>query len=597
MSTEALLARARAHFRGRCDEARELLGQARFGELESELERDPASFLADESKLVVFAAEARQAVLLLEEAERTHARAHATGPHLEEVRSSIDRFMQVQCAQLDQRVRARTLGLASRLSSMQQQLDSLASTRAQLFELQRRVEVSEVAVAELASMAEQRVGEAIESTLRPHEARLNAQLADEARKAKAEGSAAAERALAKHAVDVQSRLDESHLASAKLGAAFSAKVTELQLQARELDAARVGSQLLQTRLQQNEARLAALEEAMHLAGQAKLDALEPDGMNISGVDAVQQGVPVVSMGMVRATLARRAEVERQVRADELRVAEQAGATEWLRTPGLGSDLLTAGFVNLEKGGLTDAHMVGVALLILLKVKASLNRLDLHNSKIGDAGAALLAPLFKSMAPLNVLVLAKNQIGDKGATALAQAFCSMASLRELGLGSNQIGDVGATELAQAFPSMASLNRLDLENNQIGDVGAAELAQALPSMESLQALGLDGNQIGDVGATKLAQAFRSMASLQALGLDGNQIGDVGATELARAFPSMASLNRLDLENNQIGDVGAAALAQALPSMKSLDSLWIGGNKMRNSCSKDEIRSAFSFKHVNL
>jgi hypothetical protein len=274
---------------------------------------------------------------------------------------------------------------------------------------------------------------------------------------------------------------------------------------------------------------------------------------------VQQGVPAARMGMIRATLARRAEDERHEREDELRAAERAEALEWLHSQGLGSDLLTASYVNLEKRGLIDGHMAGVALL--LKVNTSLNRLDLDNNTIGDAGIVLLAPLFKSMASLKTLWLSCNKIGDAGAAALAPAFKSMASLNVLRLDHNQIGDAGAAALAPAFKSMASLNRLDLDNNQIGNKGAAALAPA----------------------------FKSMASLEKLYLYDNKIGDSGAAALAQAFPSMVSLEILSLYNNKIGDSGAVALATALPSMASLKTLYLSSNKM-GSPVKNAIRSAF-------
>jgi Ran GTPase-activating protein (RanGAP) involved in mRNA processing and transport len=224
----------------------------------------------------------------------------------------------------------------------------------------------------------------------------------------------------------------------------------------------------------------------------------------------------------------------ELRAARLRLEElrrEQGALEWLHSQGLGSDLLKASYVNLEKRGLTDTHMARVALL--LKVNASLNRLDLDNNTIGDAGAVALAPAFKSMASLKELYLYNNQIGDAGATELAPAFKSMASLNWLFLSNNQIGDAGAAALAPAFKTMASLEKLYLYNNQIGDSGAAALATALPSMASLKELSIGGNQIGDAGAVALAPAFKSMASLKELYLFDNKMGDSGKNAIRSAF----------------------------------------------------------------
>ncbi|WP_341793685.1 hypothetical protein [Rickettsia endosymbiont of Ceutorhynchus obstrictus] len=75
-------------------------------------------------------------------------------------------------------------------------------------------------------------------------------------------------------------------------------------------------------------------------------------------------------------------------------------------------------------------------------------LDLHNNKMGDEGARLIAELLKTNTSLIYLDLAMNNISNEGARAVIEALQKNINITDLDLGENNI-DHENTEIIEGY----------------------------------------------------------------------------------------------------------------------------------------------------
>ena len=127
----------------------------------------------------------------------------------------------------------------------------------------------------------------------------------------------------------------------------------------------------------------------------------------------------------------------------------------------------------------------------------------------------------------------SKIRTAGALTLADALAKNQTLQRLDLQDNQIGEAGALAIAKAIEHnpQISLQYLNLRNNQIGNAGTKGLARALKKNQSLQILDLAVNAIGSPGAQALVQAIgdNPQLPLQQLNLEHNYMTPTNLTQI--------------------------------------------------------------------
>jgi uncharacterized protein (TIGR02996 family) len=276
------------------------------------------------------------------------------------------------------------------------------------------------------------------------------------------------------------------------------------------------------------------------------------------------------------------------RADTLEVLDLTLARESLDDTTLRE---LAACTKLRSLALFSCEHVTSAGLAALAQMTGLERLDLRNCKLDDAGATWLAGLplrnvwfnaigavtpegmrILAAAPLEKLDLYGQGLGDDHLRALADhatladltlspeldlrrpgmvALASMAKLRRLVLHSAQLDPVAATWLSQSH----ALRILDLGHcKDIHDDALAAIA-TLPELRAL-----------DIGATSVTRdGVRALRGtpLQALDLSFLELGDSCAELLA----SLPQLEQLALGWTGAGDAVVDALLQ-LPKLEYLD-----------------------------
>ncbi len=151
----------------------------------------------------------------------------------------------------------------------------------------------------------------------------------------------------------------------------------------------------------------------------------------------------------------------------------------------------AQLTGLRLLGLRDCRGVGDAELRHLAsgpLAASLTRLVLRNTAVGDSGVACLSGLVR----LNGLDLHRcRRVGPAGLAALA----ALRGLQELSLSSCATGAQPA-QLAEALAELTGLLRLDLTGHAVKGEAAAALL-GLPSLTVLMAGSIDARGGGGAG----------------------------------------------------------------------------------------------------
>eukprot|EP01104_Vermistella_antarctica_P002503 TRINITY_DN12740_c0_g1_i1.p1 TRINITY_DN12740_c0_g1~~TRINITY_DN12740_c0_g1_i1.p1 ORF type:complete len:898 (+),score=381.01 TRINITY_DN12740_c0_g1_i1:140-2833(+) len=151
---------------------------------------------------------------------------------------------------------------------------------------------------------------------------------------------------------------------------------------------------------------------------------------------------------------------------------------------------------------------------------SLTELRLHHNCIDDDGASDLAQNFSTHTALRVVDLSDNQIGDNGVLSLVTSLSNgECQVQKVQLSNNMVGDAGATHIGDLLKANQNITSVCLDGNQIGDSGAAALAEALQDNETVTEVDLSNNQIGAGGAAALHKMLEINVSIRTLKLGGN------------------------------------------------------------------------------
>lgn len=111
------------------------------------------------------------------------------------------------------------------------------------------------------------------------------------------------------------------------------------------------------------------------------------------------------------------------------------------------------------------------------------RLSLPGKRIGDGGAAAIAPALPGIRSVD---LRSNNIGDDGTVAIASA------LREAAATAMAVSRGGERKGGASALGLCVLESLSLAGNRIGDVGAAALGEVLEGGREDSRRGYDGQE---------------------------------------------------------------------------------------------------------
>jgi len=172
---------------------------------------------------------------------------------------------------------------------------------------------------------------------------------------------------------------------------------------------------------------------------------------------------------------------------------------------------------------------------------SLQNLNLDENKIEEIGANALGEMLQTNQGLHCLSVIS-------ALVVCEPFLSKLpmnkTLQRLNLAQNNLADAGAVQLAQILSSNEGLVHLDISGNAIEDPGAQAIFQALENNKFLQVLIMESNYCRDHGANALATLLRQTnIALQNVNLNWNFITKAGLQSISESTQNQIIL----LENN--------------------------------------------------
>jgi Ran GTPase-activating protein (RanGAP) involved in mRNA processing and transport len=186
-------------------------------------------------------------------------------------------------------------------------------------------------------------------------------------------------------------------------------------------------------------------------------------------------------------------------------------------------------------------------------------ISLHNAKIGDDGAQVLAEF----------------LGGYAATPDRNPF----GIEVLELPMNGITPRGAAQLGAVLAQNETVRRLQLDFNPLGDAGVAALGDGLKWNASLQFLSLQYCDIGPTGGEAVAKFFIRSSSVDTLSLRGNPLGPAGVAAIGRSLAKNAYLKNVDLADTCFGiDIEAVeALRDGVEGNETLESVNLDYNSV--------------------
>jgi Ran GTPase-activating protein (RanGAP) involved in mRNA processing and transport len=216
------------------------------------------------------------------------------------------------------------------------------------------------------------------------------------------------------------------------------------------------------------------------------------------------------------------------------------------------------FAKLETVNFSGAALTAKAF----EVAPSATRLrdvDLHNSLIGDAGAAALAKA-PQFSKVGVLRLRACEIGAKGIAAMEHSPLA-AGIRELDIADNPLRSSGIEEFSRG--RWPELHTLSLASCGIG-ADTVKSLQTADGLGKLIELDLSGNEVGAAGAIA---ASRAKWSGQLVRLNLARCRCAAGAVLANS-DRFKHLQYLDLTDNPLNTPGIEALmASEWPELTDL------------------------------
>lgn len=178
---------------------------------------------------------------------------------------------------------------------------------------------------------------------------------------------------------------------------------------------------------------------------------------------------------------------------------------------------------------------------------SLTSLQLWNNSLGAEGASLLARGVSNLSNLLVLSLGCNSIGSRGVKAIGPALTTSRSsvpvLQKLELTQNSLGDAGISALVPFLSKLTRLQSLKLNSNEVTDSGVRLLGPSLTKLNScLRELDLSSNRFGALGTEALGEQLEQLSVLQQLHLNSNR--DMSTQGRYALWPDICNLSSLQV-----------------------------------------------------
>ena len=230
--------------------------------------------------------------------------------------------------------------------------------------------------------------------------------------------------------------------------------------------------------------------------------------------------------------------------------------------------LSLGGNPIGKGGAVEV------LKCLYHHKILLEKLDLHNTGMGEEECALIALFARTLLDLNI---SDNSLSSNSIATIMKDLLQHNIIKTLNMSGSHLSEENRVSLGTLLQqSECQLRELWIMRCGIDGEGAVHLGTVLTNNHSLKELYMPDNPIGDIGAAALGDMIRSNTVLTTLSVDKCGITSEGCVQLAAGLIENTTIYTLRLDDNHVGVEGARAISEVIEKNKTLQWLWLNGDE---------------------
>jgi Ran GTPase-activating protein (RanGAP) involved in mRNA processing and transport len=233
----------------------------------------------------------------------------------------------------------------------------------------------------------------------------------------------------------------------------------------------------------------------------------------------------------------------------------------------------------------------VSLILRKRLTTSI---ELQHLAIGNKVAIMLAEVLHEMPYIEKVDINNNNLTDAGVAAILKAIATIPTLTSLNLSRNKMDDDAADALAEYVQSnTCPLKTLIMQQSDVDDFEGLRFVNQLMNNHTITELDLSDNKIGSAETMRssipdlvtCAEAFaeyleKPSCILQSLKMAWNTIRSQSGVRLARSLALNVSLVYLDLSYNSLSSDGGEALGDALMENRTLKTLVLASNSISST-----------------
>ena len=228
---------------------------------------------------------------------------------------------------------------------------------------------------------------------------------------------------------------------------------------------------------------------------------------------------------------------------------------------------------LSLGGIGQGG-VGDFLKCLYHHKIPLEKLDLHNTGVGEEDCALIALLARTLLDLDISV---NSLSSNSIATIMEGLLQHNIIQTLDMSNTHLSEENCVSLGILLQqSECQLRKLSIMRCGIVCEGAVHLWTGLTNNHSLTELYMPYNPIGDIGAAALGDMIRNNTVLTRLHMEKCGITSEGCVQLAAGLIENTTIHTLWLDGNHVGVEGARAISEMIEENKTLQVLELRGDE---------------------
>ena len=152
-------------------------------------------------------------------------------------------------------------------------------------------------------------------------------------------------------------------------------------------------------------------------------------------------------------------------------------------------------------------------------------------------------------PATEINLKSHEITKMQAKYLSSLLPYCPKLQKLNLWDTRLGDAGIRYLTKCLPKLPMLEQLSIEENQITSDGFMYFSKGLRYLIQLKVLSLSGNAVGIEGGKALAFALESCGMLQELYMDSTELDNNLLDVISKTIELLEKIEKVGLAYNKL------------------------------------------------